>query len=116
MKQAQTHMIFFGNGQYQVLTSYDSGDKKYSLFNMKYHISIIDNVMEYYNVENNVYFCGEHQGHTVYAYLYLTDNKIIYCQLEGDINILYANDMINDGDLEIVTDSAVFKEITGIDL
>ena len=110
-----THDLF-GNGQYQLLTSYDSGNERYSLFNMKYHISIIDDVMEYYTVENDVYFYGEHQGHAVYAYLYLPENNIIYCQPEGDVDILYANDMINDGKLELVSNPAAFEEMTGIDI
>lgn len=101
---------YFGDGQYQLLTSINDGKEKYSLFNVKYHISIIDNVVEYDESDNAVYFYGEHQGNTVYVYLYLNNNNIVYCQPYGELNILYANDMMKEGKLEIITDLSVFEE------
>lgn len=102
---------YFGNGQYQLLTSSKSiNNKQYSLFNMKYHISIIDKVIEYQKTNDTVYFYGEHQSNTVYALLYLNDNRIIYCQPKGDIDILYANDMINAQELEIISEISEFEK------
>lgn len=105
----------FGNGQYQLLTSSKSAnEKQYSLFNVKYPTPIIDKVIEYRESKDTVYFYGEHKGNTVYAFLYLEDNQIIYCQPEGDIDILYAYDMMKENELEIIYNLSDFERKTKI--
>lgn len=104
-----THKAF-GNAEYQILnsTSYDK-TKQYNLYNFKYHEAIIDKLYEYVKKGDLIYFYGYKNGN-VYIILDETCNKIVYCQLDGNISLIYIQKMIENNDIQLVEYSQLSKE------
>jgi hypothetical protein len=102
-----THKTF-GNREYQILT-YTSMDreKQYSLYNVKYNEAIINKLNSYKAYGEYVYFCGDDGD--VYIRLNTHNNKILYYRASG-CDLIYIEEMQENGDIELVTSFELIDE------
>lgn len=109
----------FGDGTYQLLSSViydDNGDeinKRYGLFNSKYRVSILFDVLDYKKDNEVVYFKGtDEKNNPIFIILDIASNVIKYYNANGDEpQFTCANDMLMEGKLEVKKDINEFSDI-----